>query len=136
MSNTCNSFQILKECYRWAWILNYGTAFFQTTTYEHPHFFHYLHRQPRNSSNLIFPATQQPAIALPLETFLQLICGSEQRPPMLQKIKQLASTFEEFLSSFPAVRHLDIEDLVLFHDRQQDKIAVISHQEFLRLNPH
>ena len=116
--------------------MNYGTAFFQTTTYEHPHFFHYLHRQPRNSSNFIFPATQQPAIALPLETFLQLICGSEQRPPMLQKIKQLASTFEEFLSSFPAVRHLDIEDLVLFHDRQQDKIAVISHQEFLRLNPH
>ncbi|MEB3229087.1 MAG: hypothetical protein VKJ27_11970 [Synechocystis sp.] len=136
MSPTRNSFHILKECYQWAWVLNHGTAFFETTTYEHPHFFHYLHRQPRSSSAAIFPAAQQPAIALPPETFLELICGSEQRPPMLQKIKQLASAFEEFLSGFPTVRNLAIEDLVLFHDRERDAIGVISHQEFLSLHPH
>lgn len=136
MSQPHNSFPILKECYKWAWVLNHGTAFFQTTTYEHPHFFHYLRRQPRPSTNNIFPANQQPAIALPPETFLELICGSEQRPPMLQKIKQLASAFEEFLGNFPAVRHLDIEDLVLFQDRKQDTIAIISHQEFLSIHPH
>jgi len=135
MSHTQNSFHILKECYQWAWVLNHGTAFFETTTYEHPHFFHYLHRQPRTSAAPIFPATQQPAIALPPETFLELICGTEQRPPMLQKIKQLASAFEEFLTSFPTVRHLGIEELVLYHDRERNAIGVISHQEFSNLHP-
>lgn len=55
---------------------------------------------------------------------------------MLQKIKQLASAFEEFLTSFPTVRHLDIEELVLYHDRERNAIGVISHQEFLSLHPH
>jgi hypothetical protein len=116
--------------------LQNGTAFFETTTYEHPHFFHYLHRQPRQGATAIFPATQQPAIALPPETFLELICGTEQRPPMLQKIKKLASAFEEFLTSFPAVQHLEIKELVLYHDRERDTMGVISHQEFLSLHPH
>ena len=135
MSHTQNTFHILKECYQWACVLNNGTAFFETTTYEHPHFFHYLHRQPSKNSATLFPATQQPAIALPPETFLELICGTAKRPPMLQKIKQLASAFEEFLTSFPTVRHLGIEELVLYHDREKNAIGVISHQEFLSLPP-
>lgn len=135
MTPTQDSFHILKECYQWAWVLNYGTAFFETTTYEHPCFFHYLHRQPRHSAATPFPVAHQPAIALPPETFLELICGSEHRPPMLQKIKQLASAFEEFLTSFPAVRHLDLAELVLYHDKERNAIGVISHQEFVSFHP-
>jgi hypothetical protein len=55
---------------------------------------------------------------------------------MLQKIKQLASAFEEFLTSFPAVHHLPIEELVLYHDRERDAMGVISQQEFLSLHSH
>ena len=134
MSAEKKPFHILKECYQWSWVINHGTAFFETSLYEHPCTYHFLHHHPRNRTGEFDQShSQRPAIALPPEIFLGLICGTETSPPMLHKIQQLASAFEEFSTGFPAVKGLSVDSLVLYHDHQRQTMGVISYQEFMQI---
>jgi len=123
MTHTRQDFLTLKECYKWAWVLAYGTAFYETHHYEHSKQFYYLRPAPNGSSDS--NPQQSLAIALPPHLFIELVCGGSGREPALEKIRRAALFFEEWLAASRVAKPPAIGDIALYHDKQQQRVGVI-----------
>ncbi|MFN5515005.1 MAG: hypothetical protein ACK5CA_09715 [Cyanobacteriota bacterium] len=113
-------FQTLRECYKWAWVLNHGTAFYETHCYQASRQFYYLRSRPDGAARLDHP----PAIALPPRLFIDLVCGSAAQAPALEKIRQAAQTFEQCWRDLSDCPELSVVDLALYYDCDSQKLGV------------
>ncbi|MEB3174732.1 MAG: hypothetical protein VKN60_06045 [Cyanobacteriota bacterium] len=124
MLHNREDFRVLKECYKWAWVLNYGTAFYETQRYQDFTHFYYLRSTPDSAAPLDHP----PAIALPPRLFIDLVCGGESQAPVLEKIRRAAQTFENCWRDLSDCPGLSLGEIVLYHDRRQGRMGVAARE--------
>jgi hypothetical protein len=129
MPHTKQDFAVLKECYKWAWVMTYGTSFYPQNCYDHPHHFHYFQAAPQspvpNSQN------HPPAIALPPRLVIDLFCGTDHKPPVLQKIREAGQSFIDYAQHGSNLKYLPLKELVLYYDTQGREIGLLAREHFL-----